>query len=137
MKVSLNRVALLAIGVVIAWPAASHHSTSMYDKAHPLTLEGTVKAMQWRNPHVTFDFVTDAKPDQPARTWTVEGSTPGVMTRSGWTKRSLNTGDRVQVLLAPLRNGKPGGLVLQKVTLLATGQVLTWKNLETELAGAE
>ena len=127
----------LIVGLCVAWPAIPHHSTAMYDRANPMVVEGTVKIVQWRNPHVTFDFVTDAKPDQPARTWTVEGSTPGVMTRSGWTKRSLNPGDRVQVVLAPLRNGKPGGIVLQKVTIMATGQVLSWKNLETELAGAE
>jgi Family of unknown function (DUF6152) len=133
----LNRAALLAIGVVVAWPALSHHSTAMYDKAHPMVVEGTVQSVQWRNPHVTIDFVTDAKPDQPARTWTVEGSTPGVMLRSGWNKRSLNAGDRVQVLLAPLRDGKPGGIILQKVTIMATGKVLTWTNLETELAGTE
>jgi len=137
MKLPTTKTALIAIGMLVSGLAIAHHSTAMYDKAHPLVVEGTVKVVQWRNPHVTFDFVTDATPDQPARTWTVEGSTPGVMTRSGWTKRSLNPGDRVQVVLAPLRNGKPGGIVLQKVTKMATGEVLTWKNLETELAGAE
>jgi Family of unknown function (DUF6152) len=136
MKLSLNRAVLLAIGIIVTWPAAAHHSSSMYDKAHPMTVQGTVKAVQWRNPHVTFEIVTDAKPNEPAVTWTIEGSTPGVLTRSGWTKRSLNPGDKVQVLLAPLRNGKPGGF-FDKVTLLATGQVLTWQNLETELAGGK
>jgi hypothetical protein len=136
MKMFLNGAVSLAIGIVVAWPAAAHHSTSMYDKAHPMTVQGTVKSLQWRNPHVTFEVVTDAKPNEPAVIWMVEGSTPGVMTRSGWTKRSMNPGDKVQVLLSPLRNGKPGGF-FTKVTLMATGKVLTWQNLESELAGAE
>jgi len=116
---------LCAALTVAATPASSHHSTAMYDKANPIVLDGTIKDMQWRNPHVTIDFVSDAKDGQPERTWTTEVSSPGVMTRAGWSKRSLNPGDRVKVEVAPLRDGRPGGEA-RKVTLVSTGQVLTW-----------
>jgi Family of unknown function (DUF6152) len=136
--ISLNKkTVLLAVGIVAAWPAVSHHSTAMYDKAHPIVLDGTVTIMEWRNPHVTIDVMSTPTPDHPARIWTVEVASPGVMTRSGWSKRSLNPGDRVQVQLAPLRDGRPGGLVLQKITIVNTGKILSWKNLETELAGSQ
>ena len=47
----------------------------------------------------------------------------GVLTRSGWTRHSLNPGDRVSVEFNPLRDGSHGG-GLNSVTLLATGQKL-------------
>jgi hypothetical protein len=46
------------------------------------------------------------------------------MGRSGWTKRSLNPGDRVTVTFSPLRDGGPGGS-LRKVQL-PDGKTLTW-----------
>jgi Family of unknown function (DUF6152) len=132
----LAKAALLGFGVAAAWPAAAHHSVAMYDRANLIVLEGTITSMQWRNPHVTFVFVNVPSTGQPERTWTVEVSSPGVMTRSGWTKRSLSPGDRVQVQLAPLRDGNPGGSA-RSVTLLATGQVLTWTFQDSEKAGLE
>jgi hypothetical protein len=116
---------LCAVLALAATPATPHHSTAMYDKVNLITLDATIKEMQWRNPHVTIDFVNDPAPGQPQRTWTTEVSSPGVMTRAGWTKRSLNPGDKVKVEVAPLRDGRPGGEA-RKVTVVATGQVLTW-----------
>jgi hypothetical protein len=46
------------------------------------------------------------------------------LTRSGWTKRSLQPGDHAVFLYAPLRDGKPGGF-LRKVTL-PSGQELSY-----------
>ena len=49
---------------------------------------------------------------------------PGVLTRSGWTKRSLQPGDHAVFRYAPLRDGNPGGFLL-KVTL-PNGQELSY-----------
>ena len=128
MQSGLKAVALggacaaLALG---ATPASSHHSTAMYDKVNLITLDATIKEMVWRNPHVTIDFVNEPAPGQPQRTWTTEVSSPGVMTRAGWSKSSLNPGDKVKVEIAPLRDGRPGGEA-RKVTIVSSGQVLTW-----------
>ena len=69
--------------------AAAHHSGAAYDMEHPRDVEGTVKTVNWTNPHITFVIETDAKDGQPAQTLAFEVSSPGVLTRSGWTKRSL------------------------------------------------
>jgi len=53
-----------------------------------------------------------------------EVSSPGVLTRSGWTKRSLQPGDHAVFHYAPLRDGNPGGFLL-KVDL-PNGQVLSF-----------
>lgn len=136
MKI-LRRLAFafcIQAGVLLAaTPTFSHHSTAMYDKANPRKIAGTVKALRWTNPHITLDFVADAKDDPEQRTWTVEASSPGVMGRSGWTKRSLNPGDKVIVEVAALRDGKPGG-EMRSVTL-ANGEVLKWSFRAGEQVG--
>jgi hypothetical protein len=104
--------------------ASAHHSTAGYDLEHPQTLQGTVKQVNWANPHINFTVESDAKDGAQPATWVFEVSSPGVLSRSGWTKRSLQPGDHAEFRYAPLRDGKPGGL-LQKVTL-PDGKELTY-----------
>ena len=58
-----------------------------------------------------------------AQEWSLETTSPGVLTRAGWTRQSLKAGDKVSVVLSPLRDGSHGGS-LNSVTLLDTGQKL-------------
>ena len=120
------RAVLLATGLLLCFAgvAAAHHSGAAYDQEHQQKIEGTVKQVNWTNPHITFEVESDAKDGKAAQTWVFEVSSPGVLTRSGWTKRSLQVGDHAVFQYAPLRDGKPGGL-LRKVTL-PSGQELTY-----------
>lgn len=117
---------VLAAGLLLGFVniAAAHHSNAAYDLDHPRTVEGTVKQVNWTNPHISFVVETDAKDGTEAGTWVFEVSSPGVLTRSGWTKRSLQPGDHAVFHYAPLRDGKPGGF-LQRVTL-SNGQELSY-----------
>ena len=125
---------LIAAGLVLAFVlglilglngmAAAHHSGAAYDMDHPQTMEGTVKTVNWTNPHITFVVESDAKDGEPARTWVFEVSSPGVLMRSGWTKRSLQPGDHAVFRYAPLRDGNPGGFLL--TVTLPSGQVLSY-----------
>jgi uncharacterized protein DUF6152 len=120
----------LVVGLLLGFGgiAAAHHSNGTYDYDHPKTVEGTVKTVNWTNPHITFVVETDAKNGdknaEPAATWVFEVSSPGVLTRSGWTKRSLQPGDHAIFRFAPLRDGNPGGSLI-RVTL-PSGQVLSY-----------
>ena len=120
------RSILLGLSLMLGFGciAAAHHSNAAYDIDHPQTMEGTVKTVNWTNPHITFVIEKDAKDGEPASTWVFEVSSPGVLTRSGWTKRSLQPGDHAVFRYAPLRDGNPGGF-LQKVTL-SNGQELSY-----------
>jgi hypothetical protein len=119
------KIALIAAGLLLSFAgvAAAHHSGAAYDMEHPRTMEGTVKTVNWTNPHITFVVESDAKDGAPAQTWVFEVSSPGVLTRSGWTKRSLQ-GDHAVFHYAPLRDGNPGGF-LMRVTL-PNGQELSF-----------
>ncbi len=120
------RMVVLAAGVALGLGGAAmaHHSNAAYDLDHVQTMEGTVKTVNWTNPHITFVIEKDAKDSEPAATWVFEVSSPGVLTRSGWTKRSLQPGDHAVFRYAPLRDGTAGGFLL-KVTL-PNGQELSY-----------
>lgn len=115
--------ALLA-GALVGAPASAHHSSAMYDRAHPLTVEAEVKSFQWVNPHSSLTVVTRAKPGEQPKTWTIEMTSPGVLTRAGWTKRSFKPGDKITLEFGPMRNGAAGGF-FNKATL-ADGKVMKY-----------
>jgi Family of unknown function (DUF6152) len=115
----------VALALVAAGTAVAHHSSSMYDRSMPITIEAQVVEFRWVNPH-SYLTVIDAAP-QPgaeAKTWAIEMSSPGVLTRSGWTKRTFNPGDHISLKFAPLRNGDAGGIFMQAT--LADGKVMTY-----------
>ena len=120
------KIALVAASLLLSFGgvAAAHRSGAAYDMEHPRDTQGTVKTVNWTNPHITFVIETDPKDGQPAQTLTFEVSSPGVLTRSGWTKRSLQPGDHAVFHYAPLRDGSPGGFLV-RVTL-PSGQELSF-----------
>jgi hypothetical protein len=102
----LAPITLAAVGL----PAAAHHSFAMFDQKKVVTLEGTVNKFQWTNPHafIELDTVNRGRTQR----WSIELNSPNNLTRQGWRRSSLKTGDRITVRIAPLRNGHPGGLFL-------------------------
>jgi hypothetical protein len=116
-------VVILAAMVGAASPVLAHHSFAMYEPTKTLTFKGTVKAFQWTNPHVVIWVLVQPEDGGAAQEWSFETTSPGVLTRAGWTRQSLKAGDRVSVVFSPLRDGSHGG-GLNSVTLLDTGQKL-------------
>jgi hypothetical protein len=114
---------LVAAGAAL--PSLAHHSTSMYDRSAPVTIEAEVVEFRWVNPHSTLTVVESAAASGAApKTWSVEMSSPGVLTRNGWTKRTFNPGDRITLKLGPLRTGDAGGIFMEAT--LADGTVMTY-----------
>ena len=102
-------------------PVLAHHSAAMFDDKRSVELVGTIKLFEWTNPHsrvwIYAETITDVtnpnkKIVRKASTpelWSLEGGSPGNLTRGGWTKRTLNPGDKTTVIVKPLRSGSHGG----------------------------
>jgi hypothetical protein len=100
-----TRVAVLAATLLIAAPALAHHSTAMFDMAHPVTLTGTVVTFDWANPHsyIRLDVQSDAG---MVERWDVETHAISLLSRKGWTRQSFAAGDVITVTGGALRDGK-------------------------------
>jgi hypothetical protein len=101
---------LLAGLALAASPALAHHSIAMFDQSKVMTLEGTVREFQWTNPHsfIELDVASAGK----VQHWSIELNSPNNLTRQGWRRTSLRVGEKISVRIAPLRNGRTGGLFL-------------------------
>lgn len=129
-------MALLVATLPLPAPSAgAHHSFAMFDPSKARTLRGVVREFRWVNPHVSLFVLADAPNGGKPEVWAVELTSPGNLTRLGWSRRSLKPGDKVLVEINPLRNGQHGG-GFRKVTLLDTGQVLQARLIDIEKKGA-
>jgi hypothetical protein len=112
-------VAVLLAGAGAA-PALAHHSFAMFDNDHQVKLEGTVTHFQWTNPHVYVELETlDAS--GATKRWTIECANPGILDRVGWKFNMIKVGDKLKMIVAPLRTGEAGGLL--KEVVLPDGRV--------------
>jgi hypothetical protein len=88
--------------------ASAHHSTAEFDYTKQLTIEGTVKEVQWTNPHSFVQLMVEGK-DKALVEWSVEIGSPTLNVAMGWKKNSVKRGDVVTMKLSPARNGNPYG----------------------------
>ena len=117
---------LLTVTALVGVPAGAHHSYARFDDTRVRTLEGTIKSFQWSNPHVVIKLLVKLDDSGEPQVWSVESSSPAILTRFGWRRSSVKPGDRVRVVCNPLRDGSPGGR-LHTLVRLDTGQTLKTK----------
>jgi hypothetical protein len=136
MKRNWFRVPLVLASLALALPVAAHHSFAMFDFSKTMTMKGTVTEFRWTNPHVALLVQIDPQPGAAPEVWSMELTSPGNLTRGGWTRHSFKPGDRIELAFNPLRDGKHGG-AFDKATILETGQVISSDLRAAEKPGIE
>ena len=103
-------MACLVVGGIVggASSALAHHSYSAFNMDKSITVNGTVKKMDWSNPH-SWIWLDVANDQGVVETWGIEGMSPNYLARRGWTRTTLQPGDKLSVTLHPLRSGDKGG----------------------------
>ena len=112
----LSLVLALVIGLSgAAGTLFAHHGRQgTYDAEKEMTLKGVVTELSWRNPHVVI-YMDVKDPSGKAVNWAFESSNVSTMSRDGWSRNSLKTGQEIAVTFNPSRAGAPIGVV-RKVT---------------------
>ena len=107
----MGRKLSFAIGILIVLTIANrsllaHHGGAAFDQTKTQTLQGTVTQLDFINPHVVVWFdVTN--PDGTTTKWSGWLTAPNKLQRAGWTKHTLNPGDKVTVVGNQQKNGSP------------------------------
>jgi Family of unknown function (DUF6152) len=106
-----------AAAMLMASSASAHHSHAMFDTDKQVTLVGTVKEFQWNNPHCWIQLLVPDPKDANAAPveWGVEMGAPIQLIRHGWKPDSLKPGDKITVVVNPLRDGRPGGQIVSAI----------------------
>jgi uncharacterized cupredoxin-like copper-binding protein len=108
MNRKLNSI-LFALAPLLVVPAAlAHHSGAMFDSERTQTIKGKVTEFNWVNPHSSFKVEVTGE-DGKTEVWAIEMNTPQNLVRNGWKRTTIKPGDEVEVVVRPLRDGKPGG----------------------------
>jgi hypothetical protein len=94
-------------------PLRAHHSGAMYDAQRTDTLQGTVRIFQWSNPHCWIQLLVPK--DDATQEWSVEMGSTAELYRSGWRPATVKPGDKVTIVVHPMRDGSPGAHFLSAV----------------------
>ena len=110
MSVKIISLAALA-AVAFATPLFAHHSLAMFNQEQTVTLTGTVKELEWIQPHSWMHMVINDANGRP-QNWAFEMGGIGQLTQQGWTKDMVKPGDTLSITVHPLKDGSRGGQYL-------------------------
>jgi hypothetical protein len=103
------------VAVLIAFVAgvtlAAHHSTAMFDQSKVMSRSGTIKQLEWINPHVWL-HVTLTDDNGREAVWSFEAGSPLQLQQLGWKPDSFRPGSKIEVGFRPMKDGSRGGQLM-------------------------
>lgn len=105
----------LVSALFVPLAAIAHHSYAMFDRSKSISSDAIVRIWEFTNPHATLWVYINDEQGTPML-WGLEAAGPSQLLRSGWDKNTVKPGDKVKVVVNPLRNGSNGGSLV-KITL--------------------
>ena len=110
MMRNLLNFSIVATSLLFAGPSmlAHHSETAEFDQSKPVKVTGTIKKVEWQNPHVWF-YVDVKDETGTVTTWGFSGAPPGSLMRRGITKDALKVGAVVNVEGSRARDGSNNG----------------------------
>lgn len=113
-KASGTLLTALAAMLAVSGQAFAHHALgAFFDLESPVEIEGTLTAVRWTNPHISFEL-EQIGPNGETQEWSVESGAPVLLRRSGITADTFAVGDHVSITGFPskLREGQIVGAVI-------------------------
>lgn len=118
-----SMLSVIVLGLLSAGRAGAHHSFAPYETTLQIKLEGVITEYRWANPHVYFEVDAQDATSGQTKHWLIECASTSILNRAGWKFNMLKPGDKVTLIVSPLRNGEPAAL-LKQITL-ADGRKLS------------
>ena len=106
LSAAVVAAAILAGVLMAVVPAEAHHAfAAEFDQKKPVKLSGRVVKMEWINPHAWIHIAVPGA-DGKETIWMVEGGSPNIMLRRGFSKQSLVEGTELTVEGYRAKNGE-------------------------------
>jgi hypothetical protein len=116
---------VLPLLAAIALPVLAHHSFAQFDTERTVELIGTMRALEWQNPHAWI-WIDIMNSDGTSEAWGGEfGGGPSTLPRDGLTRNMIQPGDKITLTLYPARDGSKAGSVAK--IQLEDGRVLNFQ----------
>ena len=105
MKAGL-RVLVAGAGLALfSGSMLAHHSfEAQYDRSQTIPMTGVVTKVEWLNPHARF-YIDVEDESGAVVNWNMELGSPNGLTRAGWSRHTLQIGERVVVMASLARDG--------------------------------
>ena len=123
MKNRLLAVFIGATGLLLfSGSVLAHHGRSNYDVTSSATVKGVVRAFEWVNPHALIHIDVTGE-DGKIEKWIAETNSPNTLSRQGWSKNTVKTGDEITLVGHRVKGG--GNYINFSKITFADGRVLT------------
>jgi hypothetical protein len=123
MKNRLLAMFIWAIGLLlVSGPVLAHHGRSNYDVTSTATVKGIVTEFEWVNPHALIHFDATDETGKVEK-WIAETNSPNTLSRQGWDKNTVKTGDQITLVGHRVKGG--GNYINFSKITFADGRVLT------------
>ena len=104
-KIHSIGVCALVFGLLmIPAPSFAHHGIAAYQEAKQITVTGSVTYFDFGNPHALI-YLNVRQSDGSNVKWEGELTSPNILARVGWTRRTLQMGEQVTIIGYPAKNG--------------------------------
>lgn len=124
MKSKIRPLLALCLAMLFSSQAVAHHNmTAVFDFNDRVTVNGTLTAIDWRNPHTYFTVEVKATP--AVETWQIEGPSPSFfrVRDAGKADFEDSIGKSVSVEISRARDHSRSGLI--RTFKLSNGKLIS------------
>jgi len=102
----INKLTIILLILSFTNSLQAHHSFAVeFTAEKTLTIKGVVTEIWFRNPHVRY-YVDITNQESKIESWDVRTSSPSLLVRKGWTKKTIQVGDAISIIGHPGRDGR-------------------------------
>ena len=102
----IKKVGILILYLFTHGIVYGHHSFAVeFTAERTITIKGKVTEVWFRNPHVRY-YVEVTNENNQIENWDVRTSSPSLLVRKGWTKKTILTGDNIIIKGHPGRDDR-------------------------------